>query len=443
MSVNTTAKKEITADSDHTLNNVPDTSRKKWLPIFVVLLGFTFLSTTMAAGANLGIAFMLKDLIKILLVGSLILSMYTALISGISAKTGLNSVLLARYSLGTYGAKWADIVLGGTQVVWYAVQSAYMGDIFCRGLGLEEYFVPITIFWSIFMGAFALWGTKGMEIIGYLAVPPFLYLAYKLPALGISAAGGVGNLFLIEPLTTMTFSAAVTTVVGTFVSGGTNAPNWARFAKTPKQAFTASFLAFFIGTIVMVACGMIGGLAIQVGDMVEIMMNMGIIVMGVVILIFNIWTTNTATAYAFGVAASEFFNKPNKAPFVIGGLVIATIMAVTGIYNVFMSFLIALGVFIPPLGGIIIGDYFYSWKKAFPKIEFVKFRKARYANWIAYIVSTVGAYISSVYEIGIPSLNGIILAIVLVYAVNKIFESLKISDHHEILDDAEYMYKVN
>ncbi len=443
MSVNTTAKKKITADSDHTLNNVPDTSRKKWLPIFVVLLGFTFLSTTMAAGANLGISFTLTDLIKILLVGSLILSMYTALISGISAKTGLNSVLLARYSLGTYGAKWADIVLGGTQVVWYAVQSAYMGDIFSRGLGLEEYFVPITIFWSLFMGAFALWGTKGMEIIGYLAVPPFLYLAYKLPTLGIEAAGGVGNLFLIEPLTTMTFSAAVTTVIGTFVSGGTNAPNWARFAKTPKQAFTASFLAFFIGTVVMVACGMIGGLAIQVGDMVEIMMNMGIIVMGVVILIFNIWTTNTATAYAFGVAASEFFNKPNKAPFVIGGLIIATIMAVTGIYNVFMSFLIALGVFIPPLGGIIIGDYFYSWKKVFPKIEFVRFRKARYANWIAYILSTVGAYVSSVYEVGIPSLNGIILAIIFVYVVNKIFESLKISDKHEILDDAEYMYKVN
>ncbi|MFD6441450.1 cytosine permease [Peribacillus sp. NPDC060186] len=215
-------------DIDYTLTHVPHSARKNWIAIFAVLLGFTFLATTMSAGANLGTAFNFSDLLSILMIGSIILSIYVALLCWISAKTGLNTILLARYSLGKIGSKWSDIVLGGTQVFWYAVQSAYMGTVFTQALGLENYYVPITIFFSLFFGAFAIWGTRGMEIVAYASIPAFLYLAYKIPALSIESAGGLKNMFLIEPTTTFSFTAAVTIVIGTFISGGTNAPNWAR-----------------------------------------------------------------------------------------------------------------------------------------------------------------------------------------------------------------------
>src|SRR5699024_7695876 len=199
--------------------------------------------------------------------------------------------------------------------------------------------------------------------------------------LSIDAAGGFGELFNILPETTtsMPMTVAITITVGTFISGATNAPNWSRFPKTPKSGFIMAFAAFFIGTIVMVFSGMIGGIALQQGDMVQILIEMGIVFMGVAILIFNIWTTNTMTAYSFGVAGAEFFNKPNKVPFVVGGLILATIMAAVGIYEFFIPFLTLLGVFVPPLGGLIIGDYLYTWRKGFPSIENIKFRTVRYA----------------------------------------------------------------
>ncbi|KKK38198.1 hypothetical protein WQ57_10375 [Mesobacillus campisalis] len=428
-------------DIDYTLTHVPKHARKNWIAIFSVLLGFTFIVTTMAAGANLGTSLMLSDLLKVLLIGNLILSTYVGILCWISAKTGLNTILLARYSLGKLGSKWTSIILGGTQVFWYAFQAAYMGKVFTASLGLESYFIPITVFWSLFMGAFALWGTKGMEIVAYLSIPPFLYLAYKIPAASIEAAGGVEKLFLIEPASTITFTAAITIIIGAFISGGTQAPNWARFAKTPKAAFQVGFFAFLIGNIVMAISGMLGGLVMQDGDMVNILMKMGIIVMAMIILIFNIWTTNTTAAYSFGVAGAEFFNKPNKAPFVIGGLIIATIMAVTGIYEVFISFLTFLGIFVPSLGGLIIGDYIFNWRKSMPLIENVNFRVIRTSNLIAYLLATLGAYISSVYEIGLPSLNGILLGIGLVYVMKKIYQALGIADDHEIQKEAGLVYK--
>lgn len=428
-------------DVDFTLTNVPKEHAKNWRSIFIVLLGFTFLSTTMAAGASIGVAFRYSELIKILALGTIILATYAGCISLVAAKTRLTTFVLARFALGKIGAKWADILLGGTQIIWYAVQTAYMGLLFTKGLGLERYFIPITIFWGLAMGATAIRGTKGMEIIAYVSLLPFLYLAFRLPALSISTAGGYEAMKQIIPTgATMTFTAAITVVIGTFVSGATNTPNWARFAKTPFQGFTAGFSGFFIGTLVMVVAGMLGGLCIQNGDMIEVMISLGIVVMAIVILIFNIWTTNTATAYAIGVAGSEFFNKPNKEPFVIGGIVIGTLIAILGIYDVFIPFLVWLGIFIPPMGGIIFGDHFAYWSKVFPKIEYVTFKTYRAANWIAYILASIIALVTSQLGIGIPSINGFVSAIVLVFVMKTIFAAMNIEDNHEIAEDAEYIY---
>lgn len=422
-------------DVDFALTQVPADQRKHWIPIAAVLLGFTFLATTMAAASELGNAFTAVELVLILLAGSLILSFYVGGLGWIAAKTGLNSILLSRYALGQLGGKWADVVLGGTQVFWYAVQSAYMGIVFTQSLGIEEYYVPVTVFFSLFFGAFAIWGTKGMEIVAYLSMPAFLYLAYKIPELSISAAGGLEPIFASEPTErSFTFVGAITIIVGTFISGGTNSTNWSRFARSTRTGFWASFSTFFIGTLVMAGAGMIGGVALRQGDMVEVMVELGIVTMAIVILIFNIWTTNTATAYSFGVAGAEFFNRSNKVPFVVGGLIVATVMAASGIYSIFLGFLTALAIFVPPLGGLIIGDYLYTWRRKFPRVENVKFRMVRYANLIAYALAILAAYVSSVYAIGVPSINGAVLAIVLVPVVNMLFKKLGIDDQHVVVD---------
>lgn len=436
-------KRIVEDGGDYALENVPREGRKSFMSIFIVLLGFTFLSTTMAAGAQIGVNFNFSRLMTILVLGTAILSLYAAMLCWVSAKTGLNSVLLARMALGKVGAKWADILLGGTQIIWYAVQTVYLGMIFTAALGLQEYFIPITVFWGLFTGAFAIKGTRGMEIVAYLSLPPFLYLAYKLPQLSIHQAGGFDALMAINPKGEgMSFVAAVTTVIGTFISGATNTPNWARFGKSPLKGFWAGFLSFAIGTLVMVLSGMLGGLAIQNGDMIEVMLNLGIVVMAMVILIFNIWTTNTATAYAIGIASSEMFNKPKKEPFVIAGVVIGTIIAVLGIYDWFMPFLRYLGIFIPPLGGIIIGDHLYTWMKKCPTVKSIEFKNVRKANWIAYLIATAFAYITSLMDFGIPTINGVVAAIVLAFAVGKIFDALGIEDNHTIKPNATYMYHV-
>lgn len=71
----------------------------------------------------------------------------------------------------------------------------------------------------------------------------------------------------------MTITSAITVIVGTFASGGTQAGNWARFAKTGKAALLPDSLDFLIGNGVMIFSGMLGGLVFGTGDLIELMIS--------------------------------------------------------------------------------------------------------------------------------------------------------------------------
>ena len=425
-------KKKKVVDQDYPLGHVPMSARKGLLSIAAVLLGFTFFSPTMLAGAQLGAAFSLKPLMVVLIAGSVILGIYVAIMCALGAKSGLTSVLLSRYTLGKGGAKWADIILGGTQVGWYAVTSAYMGELFAKGLGLTGWTVAFTVFWAVVMGITAVYGFKGMEIVSYFALPAILILVIYIPYLGVKEVGGWDAMAALQPASKMSIGAAITVVVGTFASGGTQAANWSRFSKNGMTGFWAGLIAFLLGNGLMIFSGMIGALAFNNGDLVEVMIAMNITVLALIILTMNIWTTNNATAYAFGVAGAELFNKPNKRPFIIGGVLIAILLAVTGIYKNFIPMLVLFGTFIPPLGGVIIGDFFFTYKGKLPDIETVEFKNFRIAPVVAYVIGSLAAFFGGKFGIGIPPLQGIIIAALMVPVMNAVVKAAGVNDMHGI-----------
>lgn len=428
-------------DEDYPASHVPLDKRKGFFSILFVFLGITFFSPTMAAGAQLGSAFKFNELLLIMLIGNLVLGVYVALNCAIGAETGLTSVLLARYTLGKTGAKWAGILLGGTQVGWYAVVTSYVGALYAKGLGYPNLEIAFTIFWSIVFGVTALWGYKAMEKVAIVAVPTLLALVIYVPYLAIRDAGGIAGLSSIVPVGEMSISTAMTIIVGTFASMGTQACNWSRFSKSTKSAFWSGLIAFLIGNLLMLFSGVVGGLVYGEPDFVVVLMNLGIIFIALAILTLNIWTTAHAGAYSFGVAGAEFFNKPSKTPFVIGGVIISTILAITGFYAFLIPFLGWLGIFIPPLGGVIIGDYCFTYKRKIPKLEYTEFKSLRIAPTLSYFVGVVVAYITEMKSIGIPPLQGIIVAAICVPLFTGILAKLNVKDMHIIAENAIYLEK--
>ena len=427
--------KEHPYDPDYPVQHVPPDARKSLFSIAVVLLGFTFFSGTMLAGASLGAAYPFRDLLLVLLAGNIILGLYVATLSSIAAKTGLTTVLLARYTLGNFGAKWADLLLGGTQIGWFGVTVAFMAIPFAAMLNLPDTALPvIMVIWGVLHGGTAYFGYKGMEKLSIVSVPLLLILGFWSIAIALRDAGGLSEIIAIAPVETMTFATALTIIVGTFASGGTQAPNWARFAKTTKAAFVAGLLAFFLANGLMLLFGAFGGAVYGEPDLAEVLAIQGLLVFGVIFLALNLWTTNDNAAYAFGVAGAEAFDINNKRIFVVLGSILGIILAISGIYGFLMPWLTALGTYIPPLGGVIIADFWLIWKRRLPKLEHIHFAPVRWSGIVSYVLGCLAA----LFIPGIPPVNGILGAAIAMVILQPIFAKIKGFDHR-IDDDAEYV----
>ncbi|MGH3665729.1 MAG: cytosine permease [Egibacteraceae bacterium] len=402
--------RSTSVDPDYPLAEVPAGARRGLVSLLVVLLGFTFFTPTMLAGAQIGVAFSFGDFLWVILLGSIILGGYVAVLATIGARSGLTTVLLSRYTLGTGGAKWADLLLGGTQVGWFAVTVAFLAQLLAEALGITGLTWLFMIVGGVLMGVTAYYGYRGMEILSAVSVPLLFVLAFWVLARALGEVGGWGGLSAVEPTETMALGTALTIVVGTFASGGTQTPNWSRFARRPWQGFVAALAAFFLANMLMLFFGAVGAIAFQESDFVAVLLQLNLVVAAVLLLLFNLWTTNDNAAYAFGVAGAELCDVDRKRPFVVGGVAIGIVLALTGVYDLLPQYLLLLGVFIPPLGGAIIGDYLFVWRGRLPELASVEFRRFRWSAIAAYVLATVVAFVSSRAEVGIPPLHGVVVA---------------------------------
>lgn len=428
-------------DPDYPLTHVPRDARKGLASISVVLLGFTFFYATMYAGAKVGSSFRYwPDLYLVLLTGSLILGFYVAALAAISARTGLTTVLLARYSFGDWGSKATDVILGGTQLGWFGVTVALMAKPFTSwlqeagilhsGWNDTTVMVSMCLLWAFLHSLTAYYGYRGMETLSFIAVPLIVVLGGLMALKAFSYAdaefGGIGN---IPVKGSLGFGAAVTLIVGTFASGGTQAPNWARFARSTRTAFWAALIAFLIGNGLMLWFGAIGGNVYNQPDFAEVLKIQGFLGLGLLLLVLNVWTTNDNAAYAFGVAGANLLRHPRKKPFIVFCGIFGFIIAVSGAYDIVLTWMTAMGILIPPVGGVILGDYFLVRRCRLPRLESVRFVRFRPGGIAGYVLGAAAAYFSEKHSFLIPALNGIVVAAVSTALLHALFRSLGFKSH--------------
>ncbi|MGB0101961.1 MAG: cytosine permease [Nocardioides sp.] len=402
-----------TVDPDYPIDPVPPEARKGLASLAIVLLGFTFFTPTMLVGAQVGAAFQLRDFLAVMALGSLVLGLYVAALAVVGASTRLTTVMQCRYTLGDRGSKLASLLLGFTQVGWYGVGVATLGNLIAQAAGWGESGAKVTmVVGAVVMGATAYAGFRGLFLLSAVSVPLMFVLAIWVVFRSLEEVGGWSGLAAIEPTTSMSVSVAVTIIVGTFVSGGTQVSNWTRFARSRRQAFTAALLAFLIGNGLMLFFGAIGAIAFGEADFVLVLYNLGLIVWGVIMLVGNIWTTNDNTAYAFSVAGAELTNHPSKRPFVVGGVILGAVLAVTGIYDGLITYLVWLGILIPPLGGVLIGDWWRRWRDGVPDRATYRFVAFEWRLLAAYAAGALTAWGSDQLDIGIPPVIGILVGLV-------------------------------
>jgi cytosine permease len=381
--------------NDYPLSAVPSDQRRGLWSTMSVLLGFTFFTSTMWAGGALGAAFNFYEIMGIIFVGNALLGIYAAALGYIASQTGLNTVLLGRYSFGQNGSKLADCILGFTQIGWYAWGTATIALILVKLLELpESWTIPLMVLFGFGFCITASIGYKALEILSKFSVPAMLFFIGISFYKGLVDVGGIGELIDQTPAGGMSVAAAITLVFGTFVSGGTQATNWSRFAKTGKIAVISTLAAFFIGNGLMVFIGAFGVLIYQQADIVDVLVAQGFMLVAVLMLFVNIWTTQDNTIYNFAAAGCNILRTDKRRLVTIVGAAIGTLMATMGMYNMLIPFLILLGTFIPPIGAIIMTDFWVKYRGNMPALDKVELPEYNMMGLSAYVVGSACAYFS-------------------------------------------------
>jgi len=149
----------------------------------------------------------------------------------------------------------------------------------------------------------------------------------------------------------------------------------------------------------MVFAGALGGLVYEQADIVEVLALQGLLGAGIVMLFLNIWTTQDNTIYNFSIAGCSLLRTRRRRDVTIGGAVAGTLLALLGMYEWLVPYLVMLGTWIPPLGGVILAHHLARSHRRPPG-------RFEWPGIVAYLAGVLAACLLP----GIPPVNGIVTA---------------------------------
>lgn len=384
----------MSQSAEFTLSEVPHNKRKGLFSILLVLFSFTFFTGTMFGGGQVGLNFDFMDMLWIAVIGNVLLATYAAVLAFISSRSGLNAVLLGRFCFGEVGSKLSDVILGFAELGWYAWGTAVLATSLCQLLGLTAWVAyPLMVFAGLGFCVTALVGFKGLSLLSRFSVPLMLVLLIISIVKATYFAGGWQGLVSLMPKEhSMTWATAITIVFGTFASGATQATNWSRLARSGKIAVASSFFSFLGGNGLMVIAGGWCAIVYQKQDIVEVMTMQGLSIMAIIMLCLNLWTIQGPTIYNVSAAACNLVRTERRRTVTLIGAVIGIVLAIGGIADMLVPFLKLLGSIIPPIGGVIMADFWYGHRGHYPKLNDTSLPNFNLKGLGAYAIGAILAY---------------------------------------------------
>jgi len=401
-------------DHDYPLSEVPAGERKGVWSTSILLFGFTFFTATMFAGGNIGMAMDFRSLLWAAVIGNGLLGLYAGILGLIACRSGLTSVLMGRFCFGEAGSKLCDVLLGLTQIGWYAWGVATIAIVLAKMLGLSDAWrIPLMVLFGFGFCVTAFVGYRGLDLLSRVSVPAMLGLLIWSMAIATREVGGFSGLFSVQPEQPMSMSLAVTLVFASFVSGGTQATNWTRFARSDRTAVIASFVGFFFGNGLMLMYGAYGAIVYQQPDIVEVLVLQGLSAAALVMLFLNMWTTQDNTIYNFAAAGCNLLRTGRRRTVTLVGAGLGSLLAIAGMADLLVPYLLLLGSIIPPIGGVIMADFFYGHRGHWPRIAETRLPRFNWVGLGAYGAGAVCAYASP----WVAPIVGIVVALVVYVAL--------------------------
>ncbi|PLS18126.1 cytosine permease [Bacillus sp. M6-12] len=411
---------------DYSVKSVPQEETKNWLSMGLIWAGVGISLGLLLTGGTIGNGLTLGQASIAALIGGGVLALITILVGIIGAKTNLSTAMISRFTFGNRAIIIIALVQALGSYGWFAVQLGLFGKTsstsweMATGLGGST--VLFTIIGGICMVFTAMIGYKALDFLSKLAVPLLLLLmgasVWKIlenhSFSDIMSLKGTG-----EPIT---IGMGISMVISSFIVGAVVAPDVSRYAKSPKDTIGAAILAFVIVVPIVMVVGALMAQIAETWDIVDIMLRLGWGAAALVVLLLAQWTSNDNNLYCSALGFSVVFTKLKKWQLTVISGILGIILAVLGIYDNFVSWLMVLGVLIPPMGGVIATDYYLFNKQHYFTSNLDRLINIRTVPVVAWIIGSIVSFVtnSAIFTITtVPAFDGFLVAAIVHFGVTK------------------------
>jgi cytosine permease len=359
----TAATQERHLESEYEHEPVPRTHRRRLASVSAVWFGFPMILTNAVFGGTIVYGLGFWKGISAIIIGNLILLGYVGSLSYVAGHSGKNFALTAAETFGRTGAKITAGFLSTVVIGWFAFQTGLTGSTLQGSLHWNETLTIVVA--GVLYTVITFVGIRALTIIGLIAAPLFVALAI-VALVFVSRDGHLGDFASYRGAApgTLSIGAAITIVVAGFADSGTMTADFTRWSRSGREAVMAAFSAFPVANFISL---LVGGLVVAVGaatdpasnggDFLSIITAHGAVLtaLAVIFVFANLGSVCAHCLYNGAVGWSQLTGSRMRLLTVILG-VIGLIAAAAGVWNYFSDWLNILGIFVPPIGAVLISD---------------------------------------------------------------------------------------
>ena len=403
-----------------TLMPVPAEERKSWLDVALIQAGIMICVPSLLLGGILAESMPLSGAVVSGIVGYLIVILVFCLMGVMGSDLGMPTCMTAVGGFGRKGTRYViSTLIFISMIGWFAVQTSVCGNAFSNLI--REFFhaelspAVSMVIWGVIMLVTAVYGINALDKLNKIAVPALFVITIAGCVMALDQYG-TERLGVNPEQITMSFVDGVVLTVSFMAAGCLAASDITRYQKTRKDTILSSALGVAPAGILMIVLGALMTKVAQQYDITLVFCEIGIPVIGMLVLIAATWTTNTTNAYSGGINAVLMFGlkeEKRAAATMISGL-LGTVCALFGLADHFEDFLTVLGDLLLPIMGVIIADY---WIVDRGRPE--NYKMSDSVNWCGIFSWLVGYGVIKLIPYGVPFAQGIAAAAALYVVLAK------------------------
>ncbi|MFJ4896620.1 cytosine permease [Streptomyces sp. NPDC088727] len=411
--------KSIGSD-DYSLSRVPRDKRFGFWSMLLQWLAQSGSISQFTLGATIGVGMTFGNAFLAFTLGAVILEIVIFAIGLAGMREGLATPMLTRWvGFGRNGSALVSFVIAVSLVGWFGVQNTIFGNSVSALVGGPSWM------WCVLAGiaitALVIFGFKYMANFAKIVTPLFFAMVAWSVINTLKDHSFSDLIHSPPPGDTIPLAVAATAIAGGYMTGAIVSPEMTRYNRKGSHVFLQSASSMILSEYIVGLTGVLLGHLVKSNEVSHIVLSTSG-AFGVIVVLMSTAKINDWNLYGSSLGVVNFFQvvfgkRVHRGAVTIVLGIAGTLLSAVGIMTHFTEFLTILGVAIPPIGGIIVAEYWVVKKMRKPLDETRESQTLPKTSptWVPMsIVIWIAAFcVGKFYDGGIPALNSLATAFVL------------------------------